>query len=195
MINPNAQQEVEVTVLVDVEEGLGFEHQLLVRLLVLAGDGVLQLLALDEGHRDERLAVSLVDLVDRTDVRVVKSGGGFGLAQEALLHLLIAVVLPVEHLDRHGAMEGPVPGQEDITEPSRSDLPERLEGLRQGQREGLVVRDGSCSSEASSRRRRRAGFRCMSCWRRRPPSRSRANTRCWRWTGGTAIAQCWWTLT
>ena len=42
---------------------------------------------------------------------------------------------------------------------------------------------------------RRAGWTSTSCWRRRPRSCSRASPACWRSTGGTATARCWWTPT
>ena len=47
-------------------------------------DAVLQRLAVEELHRDERLALGLADVVDRADVRVVERRGRARLALEAL---------------------------------------------------------------------------------------------------------------
>ena len=44
-------------------------------------------------------------------------------------------------------------------------------------------------------KRKHAAWTCTSCWRRKPPSRNPARAACWRSTGGTATARCWWMWT
>jgi hypothetical protein len=48
-----------------------------------AGDGVLERLALEEFHDDEGMAVFFAGIVNRTDIGVIKGGGGLGFALEA----------------------------------------------------------------------------------------------------------------
>ena len=62
-------------------------------------------LALDQLHRDEDLAVGLVDLVDRGDVRVGDGGGGTRLTHEAQPAALVADRILLQHLQRHVAPE------------------------------------------------------------------------------------------
>ena len=47
----------------------------------------------------------------------------------------------------------------------------------------------------TSRRPHSAASRSTSCWRKRPAGSSRARAACWRSTGGTATAACWWMWT
>ena len=52
-------------------------------------DPLAQALAFDESHRDEQLAVVLVNLVDGADVGVIEGGDGASLVDEARLVLLV----------------------------------------------------------------------------------------------------------
>ena len=56
-------------------------------------------------HRDERLSVLLVDLEDRTDIRMIESGGRLRLADEAFPGLLVTGELPGKKLERYGAAQ------------------------------------------------------------------------------------------
>jgi len=46
-------------------------------------DGLLQALALELFHHNERMAVMVFDLVDGADIGMVQKGSGLGLALEA----------------------------------------------------------------------------------------------------------------
>ncbi len=68
-------------------------------------DTVLERFALDEGHRDERLAACVIDLMDWADAGVVQSGGGLGFTQKALLRLLVIQQMSGKKLEGDGAFK------------------------------------------------------------------------------------------
>ena len=69
------------------------------------GNSIFERLAFQESHRQECLAAILVDLVDRTDVGVMQSGGGLSLPKEPLLGLFVVQQMRGQELEGHIALE------------------------------------------------------------------------------------------
>ena len=67
--------------------------------------------ALDQLHREERLAFDFLDRVDGDDVRVVQRGDGAGFAREALA---VLGVVSLEDFERDVALEARVAGPVDL---------------------------------------------------------------------------------
>ena len=63
---------------------LNSEGQSFVERKRLTGDGVLEGLAVQKFHDDERMAVFFADFINGADVRVIESGGGLRFALEAI---------------------------------------------------------------------------------------------------------------
>ena len=61
--------------------------------------------AFEEGHRDESLALDLVDRVDVTNIGVVQRDGGFGFALESLANVLVGHEVGHQELQSDGAVE------------------------------------------------------------------------------------------
>ena len=68
-------------------------------------DATIEWIALEQLHGDELGALVLVDLVDRTDARMVQRRRGSSLAHEALDHLSVVGAIRREELERHVARE------------------------------------------------------------------------------------------
>ncbi len=83
---------------------------------------LLQVLAVDELHRQERRAVRLVDAVDPGDVRVVQRREQLGLALEARQPLGVAGERLGQDLDRDVAVERRVDRLPDDPHPTLADL-------------------------------------------------------------------------
>ncbi len=99
----------------------------------LSGPGpepVPQGLALEQLHRDEGLALVLVDVVDRADVGVLERGGGPRLALQPLERLRVPAELLRQELQRHAAAELQILGFVDDAHAAAAEL-----------REDAVVRD------------------------------------------------------
>ena len=92
--------------------------------------------ALDQFHDEVRLALVLVDIVDRTDMGMVQGGGGAGLTPEPLQRLGILGKPPWQELKGDGAVEAQVPGLvDDAHAPAAEDRFDRVaRDLRQGRR-------------------------------------------------------------
>ena len=61
-----------------------------IRLQGLTLDTLLERLAFQQLHRDERLPLALVNVVDRTNVRVIERGSGFGFTSETFQPLVFS---------------------------------------------------------------------------------------------------------
>ncbi len=83
-----------------------------------------QRLALEQFHRDEGLALVLVDVVDRADVGVLERGGGPRLAPQPLECLRVPAELLRQELQRHAAAELQILGFVDDTHAAAAELPE-----------------------------------------------------------------------
>ena len=59
-----------------------------IRLQGLTLDTLLERLAFQQLHRDERLPLALVNVVDRTNVRVIERGSGFSFTSETFQALV-----------------------------------------------------------------------------------------------------------
>src|SRR5215472_5087196 len=68
-------------------------------------DAVLQRLALQEFHCDERLAVLLVDVIDRADVGMVQRRGRLSFTAEACQGLGISGELSGQEFEGHKAVQ------------------------------------------------------------------------------------------
>jgi hypothetical protein len=73
-------------------------------------DDRLQILAIDETHRDEQAPVDLAEVVDRYHVRIIQSCSGFRLSPEPSLVRVIVGETDRQHLDRHHALGHRVEG-------------------------------------------------------------------------------------
>jgi len=73
-----------------------------------AADHVLDVLAFQAFHGNESLAIFLADVIDRTDIRVIQSGGGLGFAPEPAQGLSILGELPGEEFQGHEAIQARV---------------------------------------------------------------------------------------
>ena len=103
------------------------EHLLVARRLgVEPGAQVLPFQVL---HDHVGSALVLAHVVDGDDVRVVQVGRGPGLEQEALDRLVGQAVHLADHLDRHPAAQGGVPGQVHLTHAPPGDVADHLELL------------------------------------------------------------------
>jgi len=94
----------------------------LLRFNGLRGDAVFERLSFEKLHRDEGLALVLVDVVDGADVGVVEGGGGASLALEAFLCLVAGEQPLGQELERHLAAEAGVFGLVDHTHPPAAEL-------------------------------------------------------------------------
>ena len=77
-------------------EGVGdlnADLQCVINLNAAAADALLQVLAFEQLHHQERLALILFNLVDGADIRMVQQRGGAGLALKTLQRALVAVEL------------------------------------------------------------------------------------------------------
>ena len=83
------------------------------RELAVALEDRLQVLPVDEAHREVELAVVLARLVDGDHVRVVDRRGELRLAQEALAEALVLGQLGGDQLQRDGPLERQVGGAVD----------------------------------------------------------------------------------
>ena len=90
-------------------------EQLVERQRPAADAGASSVLAVEQLHDDERLALVLADVVDRADVRMVQRRGGARLALEALERLRVARQLARQELERDLAAEARVLGAVDDT--------------------------------------------------------------------------------
>jgi len=81
-------------------------------------DFLVKTFAFEEGHRDECLALELVNLVNGTDVGVVQRGGGFGFALEAFANFFVRDQVGCQELQSDGAVELRVLGFVDDTHPT-----------------------------------------------------------------------------
>ena len=88
----------------------------------LPGDAVLERLAIQKLHGDERLAVVLADLVDRADVRMVQRRRGTRFAPEAFQRLRVAGHFLGQELQGHEAAKVGVLGLVDHTHPAAAEL-------------------------------------------------------------------------
>jgi hypothetical protein len=77
-----------------------------------------QRLALDVLHDDERAAVSVADLEDLADERMVERRGGQRFPAQALAGNEILFVVGMEPLDRHAPFEPEVVGQKNLAHPA-----------------------------------------------------------------------------
>jgi hypothetical protein len=89
------------------------------------GEQRLQVVAVDETHRDVQHAVGLARLVDRDHVRVVERGCELGLAQEPLPEPLVLGELRRQELEGDIALQARVMGAVDDAHATASD--ERLD--------------------------------------------------------------------
>ena len=121
---------------------------------------VRQALARDKVHRVEVLAVHLADLVDGHDVGVIKLGGGTGLDMEAADFVRAREPLAPDHLQRHDAVERPLPRLEDHAHAAARDLAEQFviaKGLARARHEFRVSPLNALGNrQANCRRRCRA---------------------------------------
>src|SRR6185295_7946967 len=78
---------------------------------------LLERIALQILHNEERCAVLLADVVQWTDVGVIELRDRAGLAIEAFAKLRVARELGREDLDRHGAIQACVAGFVDLSHP------------------------------------------------------------------------------
>ena len=83
---------------------------------------VLQCLPLQQFHGDERLALVLVNVVDRADVGVIEGRGGTGLTLEALQGLMVLGHFFRQELERNEALKLGVLGLVDDTHASAPEL-------------------------------------------------------------------------
>ena len=81
-------------------------------------DPLVEGLPVEERHGEKRLAVPLVDLVDRADIGMVQRRRGLRLAQEALAVLARARDVLREELQRDDALETGVLGLVDDAHPA-----------------------------------------------------------------------------
>ena len=81
--------------------------------------------ALDVAHRDVELAVNVVGLEDRDDVRVVEAREQLRLAQEALSEAIVLRQVRSEQLERHPAFEAQVQRSVHVGHPTTAE--ERLD--------------------------------------------------------------------
>ena len=68
-------------------------------------DALVEAIALNEGHRNECLAIHLGDLVNRTDVRVMEGRGGLRFTMETLAGFLVFEEVSRQELQRYRALE------------------------------------------------------------------------------------------
>ena len=68
-------------------------------------DFLVETFAFEEGHRDECLALELVNFVNGTDVGVVQRGSGFGFALEAFANFFVRDQVGCQELQSDGAVE------------------------------------------------------------------------------------------
>ncbi len=115
----------------DLEQPLGGER--------LAGELLLQGLALHQLHDQKGRALVLADVVQRADVRMVQSGSGARFALEAGSRHLAAAQLLGEELQRDGPLEPGVLGLVDDAHPAAADPAH-----------DPVVRDGLAEHRSSS---------------------------------------------
>ena len=90
-----------------------------------------QLAAFEIGHRDERLPIGLIDLVDRANVGVVQRRRGTGFAKETGLGVFRAECLSGKELERNKPLQAQILGFIDNTHPALAEF-----------FEDLVMRDG-----------------------------------------------------
>ena len=102
------------------------------------GDAGFEAFALDQGHRQEGLAIGLADFVDRADVGMIESGGGLGFAKETGFGLVVAKQVRRQELQRDGALEARVLGLVDDAHAALAEL-----------FEDLVVTDGLADQDSS----------------------------------------------
>jgi hypothetical protein len=68
-------------------------------------DELREVLALDEVHREERLAVVLADVMDGNDVRVLQPGGGFRLGAKSPQGSGVGLAAGQDHLEGNDAVQ------------------------------------------------------------------------------------------
>ena len=78
------------------------------------------------GHRDEGLAVGLINFVNSAGVRMVEASGGLGLAQKPRPLILVLEGLTREELQGYGAFELRVLGLVNDTHAAPAELGEDL---------------------------------------------------------------------
>ena len=88
----------------------------------LAGNAVLQRLAVEKLHRDELLAVLLADVVNGADVRVIQRRSRLRFAAEAFQRSGIVEHFVGQEFQRHRAMESRVLGLVNDTHPTTTEL-------------------------------------------------------------------------
>ena len=88
----------------------------------VSGREVLEVLTLDELHRDEQVAVDFAEVVDRDDVRVLERSSGLGLAEEPPSEVVVASDRVAHHFDGNGAIEDRIGCAIDDTHRALADL-------------------------------------------------------------------------
>jgi hypothetical protein len=91
----------------DLDDRLGRQQLLRV-------EHVFERAALDQFHRDVRMAALVADVEHRHDVRVRQHAGALGLAQEPDVVFRIAAQLRLQHLDRELPVDVGIVGAEDL---------------------------------------------------------------------------------
>jgi hypothetical protein len=106
----------------------------------MAGDAVLERLAVEKFHGDEGLAVLLANVVNGADVRMIERGGGLGFALETGEGLRVARDVLREKFQRDETAEARVLGFVDDTHAATTEF-----------FDDAVVRDGLADGEAEVR--------------------------------------------
>ena len=138
-------------------------------------DPLAQRLALEQLHRDEVLALVLVDLVDGADAGVVEGGGGAGLALEALERGRVPRHLRGQELERDVAAELRVLGLVDDAHAAAAELrrdPVVRDRLADHSRPSLEPGGYSFSNSGSPWRSARSGSRRAQSGSRKPASQA-----------------------
>ena len=122
-------------------------------------DEVLERLALEQLHDDERLALVLPDLVNRADVGVVERGRRAGLAKEAVERGAVAGGLGRQELQGDGPAEDAVVGPVDDAHAAATELLDdpvvrNFPADHDASREGGIVWSAAASSQRRLGRRR-----------------------------------------
>ena len=94
--------------------------------LLRAGHALLQILPLEELHREVGLTLVLAEVVDGDDVAVRQLTGGPGLAEESFTEVSALVNRRRDHLDRHRPLQQRVVGAVHDTHPALSQSLEEL---------------------------------------------------------------------